>query len=97
MLRILNHYRLTGRPVGNDGWTVCYSSEEEDSYEIKLEHDHLSSVKVYLQRKLQPTWKGDGAYYFKDKDGKPTGIGLTPKSLKDINFLLKVLQRFTTN
>lgn len=95
MLTLVNHYRLCGRPVGNDGWTVLYSSELTNLYEIKLEHEHLSSVKVYLQRQLQETWKGESAYYFKDKDNKPTGVCVTSEWLKDINNLLKTLERFT--
>jgi Ni,Fe-hydrogenase III large subunit len=95
MLTILNYYRLSGLPVGKDGWEVCYCEEIDGYYVIKLEHEHLSSVKIHLQRELQETWRGDNAYYFKHKDGKPTGVCVTSKSLKDINFVLKTLERFT--
>jgi hypothetical protein len=95
MLTILNHYRLCGLPVGKDGWEVSYCCDNDGYYEIKLEHEHLSSVRIHLQRELQETWRGDNAYYFKDKDNKPTGVCVTFKSLKDINFLLKILERFT--
>lgn len=95
MLKILNYYRLCGLPVGKDGWTVCYCSEIDGYYVIKLEHEHLSSVKVHLQRELQETWRGTDSYYFKDTDGKPTGVCVTAGWIKDINNLLKTLERFT--
>ena len=95
MLTIKNHYRLSGLPVGKNGWEVCYSSEEKDSYEIKLEHDHLSPVKVYLQRKLGKSWGGEDVYYFVYKRNKPTGVCVTYDYIKDINNLLKALERFT--
>ena len=95
MLTIRNHYRLTGLPIGNDGWEVCFSSEEKDSYEIKLEHPYLTSVKVYLQRNLEQTWNGEWAYYFRYKNNKPTGVCVTLEYLRDMDNLLKTLERFT--
>jgi hypothetical protein len=95
MLTIQNHYRLVEQPIGKDGWSVCFSSEQKDSYEIKLEHEHLSSVKVYLQRELEATWDGRLAYYFKNKDKSSTGVCVTADYLRDMNNLLKTLERFT--
>ena len=95
MLTIKNHYKLCGLPIGNNGWEVCFSSEEKDSYEIKLEHPHLSSVKIYLHRNLEQTWNGEWAYYFRYKGGKPTGVCVTLEYLRDMDNLLTTLERFT--
>lgn len=95
MLKILNYYRLSGLPVGKNGWGVSYCQEIDGYYAIKLEHEHLSSVKVHLQRELEETWKGEHVYYFKDKDGRPTGVCVTADYIKDINNILTELEQFT--
>ena len=76
-------------------WKVDFCSEQSEHYEIKLEHEHLSSVKVYLQRKPARIKNGENVYLFKRADGTLSSIGITPSWIKDMNNLLKTLDNFT--
>jgi hypothetical protein len=95
MLRIRNYHKLCQKPVGVKGWCVDFCGERNVEYEIKLEHDHLSSIKVYLQREPARVKNGENVYLFKRGDGTLTSIGITPSWIKDINNLLKTLDNFT--
>jgi hypothetical protein len=95
MLTIKHYYKLCQKPVGKNGWTVDFCDETDKHYEIKLEHEHLSSVKVYLQRKPARVKDGENIYMFKKKDGTLTNVGITASWIKDMNNLLKTLDNFT--
>jgi hypothetical protein len=95
MLTIQNHYRLCQKPVGMRGWRVDFCSEQKEHYEIKLEHDYHSPIKVYLQREPARIKNGENVYMFKRKDGTLSSIGITPSWIKDMNNLLKTLDNFT--
>ena len=77
------------------GWKIDFCGERTEHYEIKLEHDHLSSIKVYLQREPARVKNGENVYLFKKEDGKLTSIGITASWIKDMNNLLKTLDNFT--
>jgi hypothetical protein len=94
MLKLQNYYKLCQKPVGVKGWCVEFCSERNVEYEIKLEHEHLSSVKVYLQREPARVKDGENVYLFKREDGTLT-FGITASWIKDINNLLKSLDNFT--
>ena len=95
MLTIKHYYKLCQKPVGKNGWTVDFCDETDKHYEIKLEHDHLSPIKVYLQREPARIKNGENVYMFKRKDGTLSSIGITPSWIKDMNNLLKTLDNFT--
>ncbi len=95
MLKIKNHYKLCQKPVGGKGWKVDFCSEESEHYTIKLEHDILSCVRVYLQRKPTKVKDGENIYFFKDKDGKLTRVGISAGWIKDMGNLLTTLDNFT--
>ena len=95
MLKLQNHYKLCQKPVGERGWRVDFCCERNVEYEIKLEHYHLSPVKVYLQREPARVKNGENVYLFKRADGTLTSVGITPSWIKDINNLLKTLDNFT--
>ncbi len=95
MLTIQNHYRLCQKPVGMRGWKVDFCSEQKEQYEIKLEHDYHSPIKVYLQREPARVKNGENVYLFKRADGTLTSVGITPNWIKDMNNLLKTLDNFT--
>ena len=93
MLTLKNYYKLCGKPVGKLGWKVMYSDEKPDFYEIVLEHEHLSSVRVRLQRN-KTQMSGKESYRFTDLNGTPTTVGVTGDYIKDISNLLKSLEHF---
>ena len=95
MLTIKNHYKLCGKPIGMDGWKVDFCSEQSTSYQIKLEHPQLSSIKVYLERTPQLTNDGKVAYMFRDADGELTQYGVTPDWISNMGNMLRALDRFT--
>ena len=77
------------------GWRVDFCSEQKEQYEIKLEHDNLLPIKVYLQREPARVKNGENVYMFKRKDGTLSSIGITASWIKDMNNLLKTLDNFT--
>ena len=93
MLTLQNYSKLCAKPVGKLGWEVGFCNEQPDYYEIKLEHEHLSSVYVRLQRK-KTQMSGREVYRFTDIHGTATRLGVTGDYIKDINNLLKSLQHF---
>ena len=95
MLTIKNYYKLCGKPIGRDGWEVLFCREGGKWYEIKLEHQHLSSIKVYLERESTKTSNGRVAYMFRNGDGELTSRGVTLDWISNMNNLLKVLASFT--
>jgi hypothetical protein len=95
MLKIQNHYKLCNKPVGVKGWEVEFCRERPEHYEIKLEHDHLSSVKVYLQRQKSLHIGGRSVYRICDENFKATIQSVTADYIVDINNLLKTLDKFT--
>lgn len=95
MLTIKNYYKLCGKPIGRNGWEVAFCSEKDKCYEIKLEHQHLSSIKVYLEREPTKTSNDRVAYMFRDADGELTQFGVTPDWVSDMNNMLRALDRFT--
>ena len=95
MLTIKNHYKLCGKPIGMDGWKVDFCSEQSTSYQIKLEHPHLSSVKVYLMREASKMSNGRVAYMFRNWDGELTSRGVTLDWISNMDNLLKALNSFT--
>ena len=95
MLTIKNFYKLCGKPIGRDGWEVAFCSEQSKSYQIKLEHPHLSSITVYLEREPTKTSNDRVAYMFRDADGELTQFGVTPDWVSDMNNMLRALDRFT--
>jgi hypothetical protein len=95
MLTIKNHYRLCQKPVGKHGWRVDFCCEQKEQYEIKLEHDYHSSVKLYLQRQKSLHIGGKYVYRICDKNLKPTIQSVTIDYIADINNLLKTLDKFT--
>ena len=94
MLTIKNFYKLCGKPLGRDGWEVAFCREADNWYEIKLEHPHLSSIKVYLERKPTKTSNGRVAYMFRNADGELTQFGVTPDWILNMGNMLKALDRF---
>ena len=101
MLTIQNHHLLANKSVGIKGWKVEYCLEQANFYEIKLDHSHLSFVKVYLQRKktlhIEKTLHiGDRfVYRFYDESRKATNQSVTIDYIADMNNLLKALNKFT--
>ena len=95
MLTIKNYYKLCGKPLGRDGWEVAFCSEQSKSYEIKLEHPQLSSIKVYLERKPTKTSNDRVAYMFRDVNGELTSRGVTLDWISNMDNLLKALNSFT--
>jgi hypothetical protein len=95
MLKLQNHYKLCNKPVGVNGWRVDFCGERTQHYEIKLEHDHLSSIKVYLQRQKSLHIGGRSVYRFYDENFKATIQSVTADYIVDINNLLKTLEKFT--
>jgi hypothetical protein len=95
MLKIQNHYKLCNKPVGVKGWRVGFCDERTEHYEIKLEHDNLSSVKVYLQRQKSLHIGGKSVYRICDENFKATIQSVTVDYIVDINNLLKTLNKFT--
>jgi hypothetical protein len=95
MLKLQNYYKLCQKPVGMRGWKIDFCGERNVEYEIKLEHEHLSSITVYLQREPARVKNGENVYLFKREDGTLTSIGITPSWIKDMNNLLKTLDNFT--
>ena len=95
MLKIQNHYKLCNKPVGVKGWRVDFCSERTEHYEIKLEYDHLSSVKVYLQRQKSLHIGGKSVYRICDENFKATIQSVPADYIVDINNLLKSLDKFT--
>jgi hypothetical protein len=95
MLKLQNYYKLCQKPVGMRGWKIDFCGERNVEYEIKLEHDNLLPIKVYLQREPARVKNGENVYLFKREDGTLTSIGITPSWIKDINNLLKSLDNFT--
>jgi hypothetical protein len=95
MLTIQNYYKLCQKPVGVKGWKIDFCGQRNVEYEIKLEHDNLLPIKVYLQREPARVKNGENVYMFKREDGTLTSIGITPSWIKDINNLLKSLDNFT--
>ena len=77
------------------GWKIDFCVERNVEYEIKLEHDNLLPIKVYLQREPARVKNGENVYLFKRGDGTLTSIGITASWIKDINNLLKSLDNFT--
>ena len=97
MLTIQNYYKLCGKPVGIKGWEVAYCGEDSNFYEIKLDHPHLSFVKVYLQRKKTLHIGDKSVYRFYDESRKATNQSVTIDYIADMNNLLKALNKFTFN
>jgi hypothetical protein len=95
MLKIQNHYKLCNKPVGVKGWRVDFCSERTEHYEIKLEHDNLLPVKVYLQRQKSLHIGGKSVYRICDENFKATIQSVTADYIVDINNLLKTLEKFT--
>jgi hypothetical protein len=95
MLKLQNYYKLCQKPVGMRGWKIDFCGERNVEYEIKLEHDNLLPIKVYLQREPARVKNGENVYLFKREDGTLTSIGITPSWIKDMNNLLKTLDNFT--
>ena len=95
MLKLQNYYKLCQKPVGMRGWKIDFCGERNVEYEIKLEHDNLLPIKVYLQREPARVKNGENVYLFKREDGTLTSIGITPSWIKDMNNLLKTLNKFT--
>jgi hypothetical protein len=96
MLTIQNYYKLCQKPVGVKGWKIDFCGQRNVEYEIKLEHDNLLPVKVYLQREPARVKNGENVYLFKREDGTLTSIGITTSWIKDMNNLLKILDNFTS-
>jgi|688.fasta_scaffold638647_3 hypothetical protein len=95
MLKIQNYYLLCDKPIGQSGWKVEYCGEDSNFYEIKLEHKHLSSIKVYLQRKKTLHIGDRFVYRFYDESRKATNQSVTIDYIADMNNLLKALDKFT--
>jgi hypothetical protein len=93
MLTLQNYFKLCTKPVGKLGWEIGFCNEQKDYYEIKLEHKHLSSVYVRLQRN-KTQMGGREVYRFTDIHGTATQQGVTLNYIKDINNLLKSLEHF---
>lgn len=93
MLTLQNYFKLCTKPVGKMGWEVGFCNEQKDYYEIKLEHQHLSSVYVRLQRN-KTQMGGREVYRYTDSNGTATQQGVTLNYIKDINNLLKSLEHF---
>jgi hypothetical protein len=94
MLTIQNHHLLANKSVGLSGWKVEYCLEEANFYEIKLDHEHLSFVKVYLQRKKTVHIGGRSVYRFYDETRHATNQSVTIDYIADMNNLLKSLNKF---
>ena len=90
MLTLQNYYKLCAKPVGKMGWEVGFCNEQPDYYEIKLEHEHLSSVYVRLQIN-KTTMSVRKVYRFTDSNGIVTTQGVTADYITDINNFLKAL------
>jgi len=95
MLTIQNYYKLCDKPIGRDGWYILFCGERPEHYEIKLEHAHLSSIKVYLQRQKSLHIGGKSVYRICDENFKATIQSVTADYIVDINNLLKTLEKFT--
>lgn len=95
MLTIKNYHRLCNQHIGMSGWKVGYCGEDSNFYEIKLEHKHLSSIKVYLQRKKTLHIGDRFVYRFYDESLKATNQSVTIDYIADMNNLLKALDKFT--
>ena len=95
MLTIQNYYLLCNKPVGINGWKVGYCGEDSNFYEIKLEHKHLSSIKVYLQRKKTLHIGDRFVYRFYDETHHATNQSVTIDYIADMNNLLKALNKLT--
>jgi hypothetical protein len=95
MLTIKHYYKLCSKPVGK-GWEVSFCDETDKHYEIKLveSSSHISTT-VYLQRKPLKVKDGENIYFFKDKDGKLTRVGISAGWIKDMGNLLTTLDNFT--
>ena len=97
MLTIKNHHLLANKSVGIKGWKVEYCLEAANFYEIKLDHAHLSFVKLYLQRKKTVHIGDKYVYRFYDESRKATNQSVTIDYIADMNNLLKALNKFTFN
>lgn len=95
MLTIRNYFKLCGKPIGTDGFTIEYASELDDYYEIKLIHPNRFSVKMRLARNIEELCNGDGeAYYFSYPSGTKTHVCVTADYIEDINNMLTELENF---
>jgi hypothetical protein len=95
MLTIRNYHKLCNQHIGMSGWKVDFCGEDANFYEIKLDHPHLSFVKVYLQRKKTLHIGDRSVYRFYDESLKATNQSVTIDYIADMNNLLKALDKFT--